>query len=98
MLVLIDRGFDAASSSKNPPPPARSSRPGRGPTAACPRWPYCHDGSHLSRIDELTVRTTAVEVTLTRADGTRHAASHRLTTTLRDPRRHPLDRGACAQA
>jgi hypothetical protein len=47
------------------------------------------DGSHLSRIGELTVRIITADLTVTCADGTRYTANYRLATTLLDPRRHP---------
>ena len=47
------------------------------------------DGSFLSRMGGLTVRVIAADVTVTCADGTRYAASHRLATTLLDHRAYP---------
>ena len=47
------------------------------------------DGSHLSRIGDLTVRIITADITVTCADGTRYTANYRLATTLLDPRRHP---------
>jgi len=89
MLVLADRGFDAATFLAEVAATRaqllvrlRSSR--RLPVLA--RLP---DGSFLSRIGELTVRIIEAHVTVTCADGTRYTGSYRLATTLADHRRYP---------
>lgn len=88
MLVLADRGFDAgefltemAGTGAQFLVRLRANR--RLPTLA-----RLDDGSVLSRIGALPVRIITAEVNLTCADGTRHAASYRLATTLCDPRRY----------
>jgi hypothetical protein len=89
MLVLTDRGFDAAAFLEAiAAAPAqflarlRSTR--RLPVAA-----RLDDGTFLSKIGALTVRVIEAEVTVTCADGTRYAGRYRLATTLLDHRRYP---------
>jgi hypothetical protein len=50
------------------------------------------DGSHLSRIGVLTVRIISADLTVTCADGTHYTATHRLATTVCNPRHHPARR------
>ena len=89
MLVLADRGFDAAAFLAEVAATRaqflvrlRSSR--RLPVLA-----RLDDGSFLSRIGELTVRIIEADVTVACADGTTYTGSYRLATTLADHRRYP---------
>ncbi len=89
MLVLADRGFDAATFLAEVAATRaqflvrlRSSR--RLPVLA-----RLDDGSFLSRIGELTVRIIEAHVTVACADGTTYTGSYRLATTLLDHRRYP---------
>ncbi len=89
MLVLADRGFDAATFLAEVAATRaqflvrlRSSR--RLPVLA-----RLDDGSFLSRIGELTVRIIEAHVTVACADGTTYTGSYRLATTLADHRRYP---------
>lgn len=89
MLVLADRGFDAAEflaelAGTGAPYLVRLRVHRRLPILA-----RCDDGSFLSRIGEMTVRIITAQITVTCAEGTRYAATYRLATTLRDPRQHP---------
>jgi hypothetical protein len=88
MLVLTDRGFDAAAflaevAATRAAFLARLRTIRRLPVLA--RLP---DGTFLSRIGELTVRIIEANVTVTCADGTRYTGSYRLATTLCDHRRY----------
>jgi hypothetical protein len=89
MLVLADRGFDAAEFlagvaatsaqflvrlTANRRPPVLSLLP---------------DGSFTSLIGGVQVRIITAQVTVTCHDGTRYGASYRLATTLLDHRRYP---------
>jgi hypothetical protein len=89
MLVLTDRGFDAAGfltelAGTGAQFLARLCATRRPPVLA-----RLDDGSFLSRIGELPVRIITAEITVTCADGTRYTAAYRLATTLTDARRHP---------
>jgi hypothetical protein len=89
MLVLADRGFDAAAflarvAATRAQFLVRLTANRRPPVLA--RLP---DGSFLSRIGELTVRVIEAHVRVTCADGTTWAGSYRLATTLADHRRYP---------
>jgi hypothetical protein len=88
MLVLTDRGFDAAGflEAVAAAPAhflARLTTTRRLPAAA-----RLEDGTFLSRIGALTVRIIEAEVTVTCADGTRYCGRYRLATTLLDHRRY----------
>jgi Transposase DDE domain len=92
MLVLLDRGFDAEAfltdlAGTGAQFLARLRNNRRLPVLA-----RLDDGSHLSRIGELTVRIIAADITVTCADGTRYTATYRLATTLCDPRHYPARR------
>ena len=89
MLVLIDRGFDAAEFLTELAGTGAAFLARLRSTRTLPVLARCDDGSHLSRIGELTVRVITADLTVTCADGTRYAANYRLATTLTDPRRHP---------
>jgi hypothetical protein len=87
MLVLTDRGFDAAGFLEAVAAPAqflaRLTATRRLPAAA-----RLEDGTFLSRIGALTVRIIEAEVTVACADGTRYCGRYRLATTLLDHRRY----------
>jgi len=92
MLVLIDRGFDAAGflpelADTGAQFVARLRNNRRLPVLA-----HLDDGSYLSRIGAMTVRIIDADITVGCADGTRHSATYRLATTLCDARRHPARR------
>jgi hypothetical protein len=88
MLVLTDRGFDAAGFLEAIAAKARflarltSNR-------KLPMLARLDDGTFLSRIGVLTVRVIEAEVIVTCADGTRYCGRYRLATTLLNPRRYP---------
>lgn len=89
MLVLADRGFDHGVFLEKVQASGamfliriKSTR--RPPVLA--RLP---DESVLARIESLTVRIIAADITVTCADGTRWTACYRLATTLTDHRRYP---------
>ena len=89
MLVLADRGFDAAQFLAELADTGAQFLVRVRSHRRLPVLARCDDGSYLSRIGELTVRIITAEVTVTCADGTRYTASYRLATTLLDPRRYP---------
>jgi Insertion element 4 transposase N-terminal/Transposase DDE domain len=89
MLVLADRGFDAADflaelAAANAQFLVRLTARRRLPVMA-----RLDDGSFLSRIGDLPVRVICAQVTVTCADGTTYTGSYRLATTLRDHRAYP---------
>jgi hypothetical protein len=89
MLVLTDRGFDAAGFLHAIA--ATGARfltrlTGTRKLAVAARL---EDGTFLSRIGTLTVRVIEAEITVTCADGTRWCGRYRLATTLLNPRRYP---------
>jgi hypothetical protein len=89
MLVLTDRGFDAAGfltqiADTNAEFLTRLRKSRRLVVAA-----RLDDGSCLTRLGQLTVRVIDADITVTCADGTIYGDSYRLATTLRDPRRYP---------
>ena len=88
MLVLTDRGFDAAGFLE-----AVAAAPAQflarlTATRRLPAAARLEDGTFLSRIGALTVRIIEAEVTVTCADGTRYCGRYRLATTLLDHRRY----------
>jgi hypothetical protein len=88
MLVLTDRGFDAAAFLE-----AIAAAPAQflarlTATRRLPVLARLDDGTFLSRIGALTVRIIEAQVTVTCADGTRYAGRYRLATTLLDHRRY----------
>jgi Insertion element 4 transposase N-terminal/Transposase DDE domain len=89
MLVLIDRGFDAGEFLKELAGTGAQFLVRVRSNRRLPVLATLDDGSHLSRIDGLTVRIITADVTVTCADGASYNASYRLATTLLDPRRHP---------
>jgi hypothetical protein len=89
MLVLTDRGFDAAAFLE-----AIAAAPAQflarlRSTRRLPALARLDDGTFLSKIGALTVRVIEAEVTVTCADGTRYGGRYRLATTLADHRRYP---------
>lgn len=89
MLVLTDRGFDAAAFLTELAGTGAQFLTRLRCTRALPVLARLDDGSHLSRIGRLTVRVITADITVTCADGTRYTANYRLATTLVDPRQHP---------
>lgn len=89
MLVLTDRGFDAAEFLTELAGTGAGFLVRVRSTRRHPVLARCDDGSYLSRIGELTVRVITADITVTCADGTRYVANYRLATTLLDPRSHP---------
>jgi Insertion element 4 transposase N-terminal/Transposase DDE domain len=89
MLVLADRGFDAAEFLTELAGTGAEFLVRVRSTRRHPVLARCDDGSYLSRIGELTVRIITADVTVTCADATRYTAHYRLATTLTDPRRYP---------
>jgi hypothetical protein len=91
MLVLLDRGFDAATFL------AAVHRTGAMllARARSQRVPvvlkHLPDGSYLSELDGLTVRIIEADLTMRGADGTRVGDRYRLITTLLDHHRYPAD-------
>jgi hypothetical protein len=88
MLVLTDRGFDAAGFLE-----AVAAAPAQflarlTATRRLLAAARLEDGTFLSRIGALTVRIIEAEVTVTCADGTRYCGRYRLATTLLDHRRY----------
>ena len=89
MLVLLDRGFDAAEFLTELADTGAQLLARIRSTRKLPILARCDDGCYLSRIGALTVRIITADLTVTCADGTRYTATYRLATTLCDPRRHP---------
>jgi hypothetical protein len=88
MLVLTDRGFDAAGFLE-----AVAAAPAQflarlTATRRLLAAARLEDGTFLSRIGALTVRIIEAEVTVTCAGGTRYCGRYRLATTLLDHRRY----------
>lgn len=91
MLVLMDRGFDAASflaelAATRAQFLVRLSASRRPPVLA-----HLPDGSVLSLIGGVKVRIITASVTVSCPDGTRYGASYRLATTLCDHRAYPAE-------
>lgn len=89
MLVLADRGFDAAEFLTELAGTGAQYLVRLRVTRRLPILARCEDGSFLSRIGGMTVRIITAQITVTCADGTHYAAGYRLATTLCDPRRYP---------
>ena len=89
MLVLADRGFDAAAFLAEVAATRAQFLVRLTAARRLPVMARLDDGSFLSQIGELTVRIIAAHVTVTCADGTRYTGSYRLATTLLDHRRYP---------
>jgi len=89
MLVLADRGFDGTQFLTELAETGAQFLVRLRANRRLPVLAHCDDGSYLSRIGQMTVRTITAEITVTCADGTRYTAGYRLATTLLNPRRYP---------
>jgi hypothetical protein len=89
MLVLADRGFDAAAFLAEAAATGAAFLVRLTASRRLPVMARLDDGSFLSRIGKLTVRVIAADITVTCADGTRCTASYRLASTLLDHRSYP---------
>ncbi len=89
MLVLTDRGFDAAGFLEAVAGTKAQFLARLTSTRRLPVVARLDDGTFLSRIGALTVRIIEAEVIVTLADGTRYTGRYRLATTLLDHRRYP---------
>ncbi len=89
MLVLTDRGFDAAGFLEAVAGAGAQFLARLRSTRRLPVTARLDDGTFLSRIGTLTVRIIEAEILVTLADGTRYAGRYRLATTLADHRRYP---------
>jgi Insertion element 4 transposase N-terminal/Transposase DDE domain len=91
MLLLLDRGFDAATFL------AAVHRTGAMLLARArsqrvpPVLTHLPDGSYLSELDGLSVRIVEADLTVRGADGTAVGDRYRLITTLLDHRRYPAE-------
>ena len=89
MLVLTDRGFDAApflQAVAAAPAQFLARLRGNRRLAAAARL---DDGTFLSVIGAVKVRVIDAEIIVTCADGTRYCGRYKLATTLTDHRRYP---------
>ena len=89
MLVLADRGFDAAAFLAEIAAAGAAFLVRLTATRRPPVTARLDDGSFLSKIGDLTVRVIAADITVTCADGTRYTGRYRLAATLLDHRRYP---------
>ncbi len=89
MLVLADRGFDAAAFLGELAATGAQFLVRLRINRRLPVLARLDDGSFLSRLAGMTVRVIAAHITVTCADGTRYTASYRLVTTVTDHRRYP---------
>ncbi len=89
MLVLTDRGFDAAGFLEAVAATKAQFLARLTSTRRLPVMARLDDGTFLSRIGALTVRIIEAEVLVTLADGTRYCGRYRLAATLTDYRRYP---------
>ena len=89
MLVLTDRGFDAAGFLEAVAGTKAQFLARLTATRRLPVTARFDDGTFVSRIGALTVRIIEAEVIVTLADGTRYCGRYRLATTLLDQRRYP---------
>ena len=89
MLVLTDRGFDAAGFLEAVAATKARFLARSTSTRKLPVLARLADGTFLSRIGALTVRVIEAEVIVACADGTRYCGRYRLATTLLNPRRYP---------
>src|SRR5215475_2738752 len=89
MLVLADRGFDAAEFLADLAATGAQFLVRLRANRRLPVLARLPDSSFLSRLGGLTIRVIAAHVTVTCADGTRYTAAYRLATTLADHRRYP---------
>ena len=91
MLLLADRGFDAAEFLREVAATKAAFLVRLTSTRRPPVLKRLPDGSVLSVIGSVKVRIIAAEVTVTCADGTRYGGTYRLATTLLDHRAYPAD-------
>ena len=89
MLVLTDRGFDAAGFLEAVAATKAQFLARLTSTRRLPVMARLDDGTFVSRIGALTVRVIEAEVLVTCADGTRYCGRYRLATTLLEHRRYP---------
>ncbi len=89
MLVLLDRGFDAAAFLRQVAATRAQFLVRLTATRRPPVLRHLPDGSVLSLIGEVKVRIITAEVTVTCHDGTRYSGVWRLATTLLDHRAYP---------
>jgi hypothetical protein len=89
MLVLTDRGFDAAAFLEAVAATKARFLARLTSTRKLPVITRLDDSTFLSRIGTLTVRVIEAEIIVTCADGTRWCGRYRLATTLLNPRRYP---------
>jgi hypothetical protein len=89
MLVLTDRGFDAAGFLEAVAATRAQFLARLTATRRLPVMARLDDGTFISRIGALTVRIIEAEVIVTCADGTRYTGRYRLATTLAEHRRYP---------
>jgi hypothetical protein len=90
MLVLADRGFDAAEFLNELAATGAQFLVRVRNNRRFPVLTRLRDGSFLTRLGGLTVRVITAHITVTCADGTRYTATYRLLTTLTDHRRYPV--------
>jgi hypothetical protein len=91
MLVLLDRGFDAAAFLRQVAATRAQFLVRLTATRRPPVLRHLPDGSFLSLIGEVKVRIIAAEVTVTCHDGTTYGGTYRLATTLLDRRAWPAE-------
>jgi hypothetical protein len=89
MLVLADRGFDAAAFLAEVAATGAAFLVRLTATRRPPVMARLDDGSFLSQIGGQAVRVITADVTVTCADGTSYTGRYRLATTLADHRRYP---------
>ena len=89
MLVLLDRGFDAAAFLRQVAATRAQFLVRLTATRRPPVLRHLPDGSVLSLIGEVKVRIITAEVTVTCHDGTTYGGTWRLATTLLDHRAYP---------
>jgi hypothetical protein len=82
MLVLTDRGFDAAAFLEAVAATRAQFLARLTSTRRLPVMARLDDGTFISRIGALTVRIIEAQVIVTCADGTRYCGRYRLATTL----------------
>jgi hypothetical protein len=91
MLVLMDRGFDAAEFLREVAATKAQFLVRLTANRRPPVLGHLPDGSFISLIGEVKVRIITAEVTVTCHDGTRYVGSYRLATTLLDHRAWPAE-------
>ena len=89
MLVLADRGFDAADFLAELAATGADYLVRLRGNRRLPVLARFEDGSFLSRLGGHVVRIICADITVTCADGTRYTATYRLATSLHDHRRYP---------